>query len=115
MFFSTNRKHTHGDDDDDQEDKAEAIKGEVATNGQVQKKKPQKAAPVESVSEYVAKLHPKPVEKAVTVLDKEIEKEMEQLDHEVDFLVAKKIKDFSFEVKPVLQHFPEVDEMTEII
>ena len=60
-------------------------------------------------------MYPKPIAKAVTVLDKEIEQEMQELDRTVDFLVQKKLKDFSFEVKPELEHFPEIDELNEII
>ena len=58
---------------------------------------------------------PKPVERPVTVLDKEIEKEMQDLDKQVERLIAKKTKDFTFELKPVFEHFPEIDELTSII
>ena len=58
---------------------------------------------------------PKPVERAVTVLEKEIEKEMEDLDRQVEHMINKKVKQFTFELKPVFEHFPEIDELTEII
>ena len=58
---------------------------------------------------------PKPVERPVTVLDKEIEKEMQDLDKQVERLIAKKTKDFTFELKSVFEHFPEIDELTSII
>ena len=67
------------------------------------------------MSEYVEKMCPKPVIRAVTVLDKEIEKEMQDLDRQVDHLIKKKIKQFTFEVKPVFEHYPEIDELTDII
>ena len=58
---------------------------------------------------------PKPVERPVTVLDKEIEKEMQDLDKQVERLITKKTKEFTFELKPVFEHFPEIDELTSII
>ena len=63
MFFSTNKKHTHGEDVDDSE------VAKVEGSGQADRKP---KVVTESISEYVEKLHPKPVQKAVTVLDKEI-------------------------------------------
>ena len=58
---------------------------------------------------------PKPVERPVTVLDKEIEKEMQDIDKQVERLIAKKTKEFTFELKPVFEHYPEIDELTSII
>ena len=80
-------------------------------------KKVAAAQPVESVSEYMEKMYPKPIHIAKTVLDKEIEKEMVDLDRQVDFLVQKKLKDFSFHVKEEseYEHYPQVDELNDII
>ena len=40
---------------------------------------------------------------------------MQKIDREVDFLIQKKIKEFSFHVQDELLHFKEIDELTTII
>jgi len=70
---------------------------------------------VESVSEYIEKKFPKPQGKFRTIEDKEIELEMEKIDREVEFLIAKKVSEFSFHIKPDLEHYPEIDTLHMII
>ena len=50
-----------------------------------------------------------------TVEDIEIDKELEEIDREVDFLIEKKIKELSFEVKDELADHPEVEEVQVMI
>ena len=40
---------------------------------------------------------------------------MQKIDKEVDFLINKKVKEFSFHIKDELQHYPEIDTLSSII
>ena len=40
---------------------------------------------------------------------------MQKIDREVDFLIIRKVKEFSFHIKDQLEHFPEIDQLIEII
>ena len=40
---------------------------------------------------------------------------MQKIDREVEFLISKKVKEFSFHINEDLKHFPEIDQLTEII
>ena len=69
-----------------------------------------------SVSEYIEqKFKTKKVENTRTVEDIEIDKELEEIDREVDFLIQKKIEELSFEVKDELADHPEVEEVQVMI
>ena len=68
-----------------------------------------------SITEYVEKKFPKQENTFRTIEDKEIELEMEKIDREVDYLIQKKVNDFSFHIKEDLEHFPEIDQLTKVI
>ena len=84
------------------------------TKTQASTESTQKKEPM-SVTEYLEKKFPKPEPKVRTIEDKEIELEMQKIDREVDYLIQKKVNDFSFHIKEDLQHFPEIDQLTAII
>ena len=65
----------------------------------------------ESVTEYVERKFKKEEPKAVSMEEKEVEAEMLALDKEVEYMLGKKLKELSFEVKDTLDHYPEVDEL----
>ena len=112
MFFAKSKKAKVA---------AEVLHKSAADGGEESKEKPEKAsakAPAKepmSVTEYLEKKFPKKENTFKTVEDKEIELEMKKIDQEVDQLVQKKVKEFSFQVKDNLEHFPEVDQLNMII
>ena len=61
------------------------------------------------MTDYVQKKFKKDEKQFKTVEDQEIERELEKLDHEVEYLVEKKCKEFSFEVKQELELYPEIE------
>lgn len=72
--------------------------------------------PLQIMTEYSEKKYSKQVvNKFKTIEDKEIELEMQKIDREVDMLIQKKVREFSFQVQDELQHFPEIDQLTQII
>lgn len=63
-----------------------------------------------SVSEYLERKFPaKGPTKFKTVEDKELDEEMSKIDREVEQMIQKKVREFSFEIKPDLAHFEEID------
>ena len=69
----------------------------------------------ESVTDYVQKKFKKEDTHFKTVEDQEIEKELEKIDTEVEYLVDKKCKELSFEVKEELENFPEIEQVKILI
>ena len=61
------------------------------------------------MTDYVQKKFKKEDTHFKTVEDREIEKELEKIDTEVEYLVDKKCKELSFEVKEELENFPEIE------
>jgi len=68
-----------------------------------------------STQEYLEKKYPKQENTFKTVEDREIEVEMLKIDHEVDKLVQKKVKEFSFHIRDELEKIPEIDQLNETI
>lgn len=69
----------------------------------------------ESVTDYVERKFKKEETKTVSMEEKEVEDEMVALDKEVDYMLSKKMKELSFEVKDTIDHYPEVDELQGVI
>ena len=67
------------------------------------------------MTELIKKKFPKPAKKFKTIEDQEIELELQKIDKEIESLITKKVKEFSFYVKDELEYFPEIDQLTEMI
>ena len=61
----------------------------------------------ESVSDYVQRKFKKEEVKVKTMEEKEVDEEMVALDKEVEYMIERKLKEFSFETKEDLVHYPE--------
>ena len=68
-----------------------------------------------STQEYLEKKFPKQESTFRTIEDKEIELEMEKIDREVEHLIHKKVKDFSFHIKEEMDTYPDIEKLTEVI
>lgn len=69
----------------------------------------------ESITEYLERKHPKPLQPTRTYEEKELEEEMRKVDHDVAKLVKKKVKEFSFHLKIEFEDVPETHQLEEII
>lgn len=67
------------------------------------------------MTDYIERKFPKPQGKFKTIQDKEIDEEIAKIEREVEVMIQRKIREFSFEIKPELTHFPEIDQLMVII
>ena len=69
----------------------------------------------ESVSDYVQRKFKKEEVKVKTMEEKEVDEEMVALDKEVEYMIERKLKEFSFETKEDLVHYPEEQDLEKAI
>ena len=92
-----------------------ATKPESTTSEGGKKAEEEKKVTPESVTEYIERKFPKQKSTFKTILDKEIDEEVAKIDQEVDVMIQRKVREFSFEIKSDMAHFPEIDQLAVII